>query len=107
MSRDTKKKGLKPRGQKNGPSMLRTCPAAFFFQDIISFIYAQGPLVPVLVPVALVGPPALLVPVLALLVLPGPGPPLPSWQAQAVSSLALMDSRLMLTLPPQQKELIK
>ena len=84
--------------------MLRTCPAAFFFQYIINVIYVQGPLVQVLqvVPVA---PLALLelVPEQA----PEQGPPLPSWQAQAVSSLALMGSRLMLTLPPQQKELIK
>jgi hypothetical protein len=47
------------------------------------------------VPVALVGPLALLVPVLALLVLLGPGPPLLSWQAQAVSFLVLMGSPLM------------
>jgi hypothetical protein len=51
--------------------------------------------VPVLVPVALVGPLALPVPVLALLVLPGPEPLLLSSQAQAVSSLVLMGSLLM------------
>ena len=87
--------------------MLRTCPAAFFFQDIINVIYVQGPLVQVLqvVPVVPVAP-------LALLELvpeqrPEQGPPLPSWRAQAVSSLVLMGIRLMLALPPQQKELIK
>jgi hypothetical protein len=46
-----------------------------------------------LVPVALVGPLALLEPVLGQEL--GPGPPLLSWQAQAVSSLVLMGSLLM------------
>jgi hypothetical protein len=67
--------------------MLITCPAAFFFQDITNVIYAQVPLVPV----ALVVPLALLVLVQELV----PGPPLLSWQAQAVSFLALMGSLLM------------
>jgi hypothetical protein len=51
----------------------------------------QGPLV--LVPVALVVPLALLVLVLVQELVPGP--PLLSWQAQAVSFLALMGSLLM------------
>ena len=71
--------------------MLITCPAAFFLQDITNVTYAQGPLV--LVPVALVVPLALLEPVLGQELVPGP--PLLSWQAQAVSFLVLMGSRLM------------
>jgi hypothetical protein len=59
-----------------------------FFQDIKNVIYAQGPLV-------------VLVVLLALLELVlgqelVPGPPLLSWQAQAVSFLALMG----IPLPP-------
>jgi hypothetical protein len=73
--------------------MLITCPAAFFFQDITNVIYVQVPLV--LVPVALVVPLALLVLVLVLVQELVPGPPLLSWQAQAVSFLALMGSLLM------------
>ena len=92
MSRETKKKGLKPRGQKNRPIMPITCPAAFFLQDITNVTYAQGPLVPV-VPVVLVAPLALLELVLGQE--PVPGPPLLSWQAQAVSFLVLMGSLLM------------
>jgi hypothetical protein len=71
--------------------MLITCPAAFFLQDIANATFSQGPLV-VLVPVALVEPLALpeLVPGQEL----GP-PPLLSWRAQLVSSLALMGSLLM------------
>ena len=69
--------------------MLMTCPAAFFFQDITNVIYVQVPLVPV----ALVVPLALLVLVLVQELVPGP--PLLSWQAQAVSFLALMGSLLM------------
>ncbi len=80
-----------------------TCPAAFFFQDIIDFTYVLGPLVPV--PVVLVVPLALLEPVLVQELVPGP--PLLSWRAQAVSFLVLMGSLLMLTIPPQRKELIK
>jgi hypothetical protein len=71
--------------------MLITCSAAFFLQDITNVTYAQGPLV--LVPVALVVPLALLELVLGQELVPGP--PLLSWQAQAVSSLALMGSLLM------------
>ncbi len=89
MSRETKKKGLKPWGGKNRPSMLITCSAAFFLQDITNATYAQGPLVPV----ALVGPRALLGPVLAPVL--GQGLPLLSWQAQPVSSLVLMGNLLM------------
>jgi len=73
--------------------MLITCPAAFFFQDITDVIYAQVPLVLVPVAVALVVPLALLVLVLVQELVPGP--PLLSWQAQAVSFLALMGSLLM------------
>ena len=92
MSRETKKERPKTTGaKKNRPSMLITCPAAFFFQDITNVIYVQGPLV--LVPVALVVPLALLVLVLVQELVPGP--PLLSWQAQAVSFLALMGSLLM------------
>ena len=89
MSRETKKKGLKLWGRKNRPSMLITCSAAFFLQDITNATYAQGPLVPV----ALVVPRALLGPVLAPVL--GQGLPLLSWQAQPVSSLVLMGNLLM------------
>jgi len=76
------------RGTKNRPSMPITCPAAFFFQEINNIIFAQGPLVPAVpvVPLALLE----LVQVQELV----PGPPLLSWQAQAVSFLVLMGSRL-------------
>ncbi|HET6459523.1 MAG TPA: hypothetical protein VFG29_01930 [Syntrophales bacterium] len=69
-----------------------TCPAAFFFQEINNIIYAQGPLVPA-VPVVPVVPLAFLELVLVQELVPGP--PLLSWQAQAVSFLVLMGSRLM------------
>jgi len=69
--------------------MLITCSAAFFLQYINNVTYAQGPLVLVV----LVVPLALLELVLGQELVPGP--PLLSWQAQAVSFLALMDSRLM------------
>ena len=67
-----------------------TCPAAFFFQEINNIIFAQGPLVPAVpvVPVPLAH--LELVQVQELV----PGPPLLSWQAQAVSFLVLMGSRL-------------
>ena len=69
--------------------MLITCPAAFFFQNTTNVIYVREPLVPV----ALVVPLALLVPVPVQELVPGP--PLLSWQAQAVSFLELMGNLLM------------
>jgi len=65
--------------------MLITCSAAFFLQDITNVTFSQGPVV-------LVVPLALLELVLGQELVPGP--PLLSWQAQAVSFLALMGSRL-------------
>ncbi len=88
MSRETRKRCLNP-GRKNRPSTFITCSAAFFLQDINNVTYAQGPLVPVV----LVVPLALLELVLGQELVPGP--PLLSWQAQAVSFLALTGSRLM------------
>ena len=72
-----------------------TCPATFFFQDITDATYALVLLAPGPVRVAQAVPLALLVPVLVLLVLPGPGPPLLSSRAQAVSFLVLTGSLLM------------
>jgi len=90
MSRETRKKGLKLWGQKNRPSMLITCSAAFFLQDITDITFSRGPLALVVL-VAPVEPLALPEPVLGQEL--GP-PPLLSWQAQPVSSLVLMGNLL-------------
>ena len=85
MSRETRKRRLKPRDKKR-PNMLITC-SAFFFQDISDATYAQALVLQEL---------ALQVLVLQVLqVLRVPVPPLLSSQAQAVSFLVLMGSPLM------------
>ncbi len=88
MSRETRKRRLKPRDKKR-PNMLITC-SAFFFQDISDATYAQAL---VLQELALQ---VLVLQVLQVLqVLRVPVPPLLSSQAQAVSFLVLMGSPLM------------
>jgi hypothetical protein len=66
--------------------MLITCSAAFFLQDITNVTYVLVVLVVLVVPLAL--------PELVLGQELVPGLPLLSWQAQAVSFLALMGSPL-------------
>jgi|APFre7841882630_1041343.scaffolds.fasta_scaffold03350_3 hypothetical protein len=68
--------------------MLTTCSAAFLFQDITNVTYAQVLVVPVVLVVPLALPELVLGQELV------PGLPLLSWQAQAVSFLALMGSPL-------------
>ncbi len=100
MSRETRKRRLKPRDKKR-PNMLITC-SAFFFQDISDATYAQALVLQelalqVLVLQVLQVPQVLRVlQVLQVLqVLRVPVPPLLSSQAQAVSFLVLMGSPLM------------
>ena len=62
--------------------MLTTCSAAFLFQDITNVTYAQVLVVPLALPELVLGQELV------------PGLPLLSWQAQAVSFLALMGSPL-------------
>ena len=103
MSRETRKRRLKPRDKKR-PNMLITC-SAFFFQDISDATYAQALVLQELALQVLVlqvlqvrqVPQVLRVlQVLQVLqVLRVPVPPLLSSQAQAVSFLVLMGSPLM------------